>query len=435
MTTTPGAQRLLEAGATASLEALVLIAAGDSPKGGIAADDGLRGPSRLCITRFDLDAAEGREAAPKPRPTPGASPDDLAVILYTSGSTGRPKGVTISHRAALAFVHWSVDTFGVRTADRVAAVAALHFDLSIFDLFATVAVGASYHPLPDFALLRPSETRQWIEDQGLTVWYSTPSTLRLLLDRGDLENRPPASLRRVLFAGEVFPTPALRRLRAALPDAELYNLYGPTESNVCTYHRVDTVPDDDQVNIPLGRACAGTRVEVLDGEGQPTDDHQVGELWVHGPTLMAGYWGSPETTARVLVSPPGRPSDDGPWLRTGDLAHRDGDGLLHFHGRRDHMVKVRGYRVELGEVEAALASHPGLETVAVVPIPDDVGSGVRLRAWLVPRQAPVTALTLKVFLGERLPPYMIPTEFRSLDDLPRTSTGKIDRQNLATRTD
>ena len=374
---------------------------------------------------------------------PGASinpaiEQDLAYILYTSGSTGRPKGVMVSHRGALGFVEWGVEALELTRDDRVAAVAAQHFDLSVFDLFATVAAGATLVPLPEGIMLKPRELTAWIAEQEISVWYSTPSTLILLLEEGGLDTRDYPHLRCILFAGEVFPTKHLRHLRRAVPGARLANLYGPTETNVCTWHPVDELPADDRETIPIGRACANTEVKALDDAGAEVAEGEEGELWVRGPTVMLGYWGDAEKTAASLralsVAPEGRQRKEyGPgfWYRTGDLVHRDDAGDYHFHGRRDHMVKVRGYRVELGEVEAALYTHPNIRELAVVAVPAN-GHGKKLRAYIVPHDPDKhSVIQLKAHLGQQLPAYMIPAEMECLEALPKTSTGKVDRQALA----
>jgi amino acid adenylation domain-containing protein len=360
-----------------------------------------------------------------------ADEDDPAYVLYTSGSTGQPKGVVLSHRAALAFIEWATEAMTLRTEDRVAGVASLHFDLSTFDLFAAIATGGTLVPLPEGALLRPREASQWISRQRITTWYSTPSTLILLLNRGGLADVRLDALRRVLFAGEIFPRKHLEALREALPPrTALFNLYGPTETNVCTWHPVTQLPGEGE-DLPIGRPCSGDEVLVVDAEGYPVPEGEEGEIWVHGPSVMLGYRGAPELTARVLRHRPGAPESEGLWYTTGDLGHRDRRGDLHFHGRRDHMIKVRGYRIELGEVEAALYNHPEIREAAVVAVPDEE-QGQRLRACVVTDDpARCSVLDIKRHLGGLLPSYMLPAEILLLGTLPTTSSGKVDRAKLA----
>lgn len=362
-------------------------------------------------------------------PTSPAIENDLAYILYTSGSTGSPKGVMVSHRGALAFAEWGVEAIGLQADDRIAGVAELHFDLSTFDLFATFAAGAMLLPLPPQAFLRPEDLADWIAAEEISVWYSTPSLLILLLEQGKLARRGYPRLRKVLFAGEVFPTRHLRSLRQALPHADLYNLYGPTETNVCTWKKVDEIPADDRQTISIGCACANTEVAALDADGHEVATAEAGELWVHGPTLMRGYWGDADKTNSVLRPMPHLATGNDLWYRTGDLVQRDERGDYHFQGRRDHMVKIRGYRVELGEVEAALYTHPAIRELAVISVL--AGEQSRLRAFVALKEGEgLSALQIKVFLGDRLPAYMIPAEVRFVDTLPKTSSGKVDRQRL-----
>jgi len=355
---------------------------------------------------------------------------DLAYILYTSGSTGEPKGVMLSHRNALTFVDWARGRFAITAADRLSSHAPLHFDLSIFDLFVAARAGATVVLVPPETALFPRPMAQFIVDERITVWYSVPSALILLLTHLDLRQLPLDHLRLVLFAGEVFPVKYLRQLREAVPHAALFNLYGPTETNVCTYYEVRDVPPDRTEPFPIGRACENTEVFALNEAGRLCGVGEVGELYVRGSTVMQGYWGRPEETARVLVQNPLQPHFTDLAYRTGDLVKLDETGNYLFLGRRDNQVKSRGYRIELGEIETILYNHPGVREAAVVAIPDEV-IGNRIQAFVALHEpGSVTVSELERYCLDALPRYMVPEQIQLRDALPKTSTGKIDRRAL-----
>ena len=350
---------------------------------------------------------------------------DLAYLLYTSGSTGAPKGVMLSHRNMLAFVEWAVERFGITRADRLSNHAPFHFDLSVLDLYGAALVGAEVHLVSAQEGAMGASTAALIRDRELTVWYSVPSALVALCEAATEADL--ASLRTVLFAGEVFPTKQLRRLRALAPSALMANLYGPTETNVCTYYVLPECLDGEEP-IPIGRACENQEAFVLDDDGRLVSDGEVGELCVRGPTVMKGYWGQPQITASSLRQCPLHERYPDPTYRTGDLVRRRSDGELEFLGRRDHQIKSRGYRIELGEIEAALVSHDGVREAGVVAIPDE-RIGHVLIAYVAGKALP-EELELKRQCAQRVPRYMIPRRITALPVLPHTSTGKIDRQAL-----
>jgi L-proline---[L-prolyl-carrier protein] ligase len=371
-----------------------------------------------------------RSASPQ-HPAPRATDRDLAYVLFTSGSTGRPKGVMHTHQSALTFVRWSVDTFGINPADRLSNHAPFNFDLSVFDLFAAAQAGATVCLIPETIAAFPQRLAELLETQLISVWYSVPSVLARLAAHGSLEDRALERLRLVLFAGEVFPIKDLRALMLALPGRRYCNLYGPTETNVCTFHEVEEVPDPDDPPLPIGIPCANTQVVVLADDGSAIEaPGREGGLCVRGSSVMAGYLGRAEESEAALVESPFDEPRQDRFYRTGDRVRIDDRGRLCFIGRGDQMVKVGGYRVELGEVEAALSAQPDLLEAVAIPLPDEQ-LGTRIHAVVVPRHRGLSEEDLRRHCGRLLPRYMIPSAFELRDSLPRTSNDKVDRLRLA----
>jgi len=347
-------------------------------------------------------------------PDPGGDPDDLAYILYTSGSTGTPKGVCLSHRNALAFVDWAVAEIGAREDDRFANHAPFHFDVSVLDLYAAFRAGASVHLIPTEMSFAPALLVDYLLRHRITVWYSVPSVLVLMARDGGLLDVPQSdfALRVLLYAGEPFPVKHLRSLRDHLP-VRILNLYGPTETNVCAYYEVGAIPADQTRSVPIGKASSGDRIWAVRDDGAPAGPGEEGELVVDGPTVMLGYWGQAG-------------QGDRPY-RTGDRVMLLSSGDYQYLGRRDGMVKVRGYRIEIGEIEAALQSHPGIADVAVVI--DGTGMDARIVAYVVGADGRAPGLLdLKRHCAASLPRHMIIDAVRQVTELPRTSTGKLDRR-------
>jgi amino acid adenylation domain-containing protein len=402
---------------------------GGAPLQGLVVLNGEVGASRDLPRKLELVSTNSIDPQPDSAPQTEAVDLDLAYILYTSGSTGNPKGVMLSHLNALTFVNWAVDRFGVGPADRLSNHAPLHFDLTIFDVFAAAAAGATVVLVPPETSVFPIHVRNFIEERGISVWYSVPSVLSMLTLRGGLKGGEFPKLRTMLFAGEVFPTKYLRRLMTLLPHVAFYNLYGPTETNVCTYYEVPPLSEDQTEPIPIGKGISNVEVFALKDDGTIAIPGEVGELHVRGTTVMNGYWADPEKTGRVLFPNPYGGELRDPVYRTGDLVQQDHGGNFRLLGRRDHQIKSRGYRIELGEIETALYAHPDVLECAVIAIPDELITN-RIRAFVVSRDA-VDQGNLIRFCADRLPHYMIPEEFTFLADLPKTSTGKIDRQALS----
>jgi len=351
-----------------------------------------------------------------PIQSPRITDDDIAYILYTSGSTGKPKGVCISHRNALAFINWATAELQATSADRFSNHAPFHFDLSVLDLYAAFQVGASVSLIPDGVSYVPKKLVDFIIQEEITIWYSVPSVLILMMDQGNLLDLPSGPLHTILFAGEPFPIKHLRRLYEHWSFVRFLNLYGPTETNVCTSYEVREIEPDRTKPVPIGRACSGNRVWALRADGTEVKPGEEGELMVYGPTVMRGYWGRPA-------------HGDKPYA-TGDLVRLQEDGNYVYVGRRDYMVKVRGHRVELGDIESALEEHLAIHEAAVIVSGFEMEA--RLIAFIVITQNAIapSLLDIKRHCSERLPRYMIVDDVRYLVELPRTRNGKIDRIKL-----
>ncbi|HXX41044.1 MAG TPA: amino acid adenylation domain-containing protein [Chthoniobacterales bacterium] len=374
------------------------------------------------------DSLPSRSVVP---PAVSVIDQDIAYILFTSGSTGNPKGVMLSHLNALTFVNWACDTFAVAASDRLSSHAPLNFDLSVFDIFAAIKAGAAISLVPEGLSVFPVELASFIENEGITIWYSVPMVLTMLT-RGKLHERDLNRLRLVLFAGEVFPIKHLRNLRRMLPKSRLANLYGPTETNVCTWYEVGQIPENQTTPVPIGKPCANMTVIAMDEVGrQVVAPGEEGMLYARGSNVMQGYYGRPSESAACFISNPFAPGRDEKLYCTGDWVTLDENGDFLLIGRKDHMIKTRGYRVELGEIEAVMVAHPAINEAVALAIPDEaIGNSIRAIVTANNDGDVPSSADLKRHCAEKLPPYMVPEEIEFRDVLPRTGTGKIDRQRL-----
>jgi len=370
-------------------------------------------------------------------PLPAVTDTHLAYVLHTSGSTGAPKGVAITHRNALCFVESAAEYWKVEASDRLCSQAPLHFDLSVFDLYVAALAGASIVLIPEFYAAFPKKMASAIDSHKITIWNSVVSTLTLMMERGKPEAASFASMRAVIFSGEVMPVRYLRRLHEHMEEARFYNVYGQTEANSSLVYPIDrqAIPTQDDWKIPLGKTLPNFDVFALDAEGKEIRSPGTkGELLVRAHTVAAGYWGNPKLSSEKFVADPRAqhaPSGARVYC-TGDLVSVDEEGNYLFGGRTDDMVKSRGYRVELGEIDIALLSCRGVESAAAIAVPDEE-VGNRIVAFATLSSGGDDALDEQAVLThckERLPKYMVPETLYLQVDLPRTSTNKIDRNAL-----
>ncbi|MFC7263280.1 amino acid adenylation domain-containing protein [Streptomyces lutosisoli] len=365
-------------------------------------------------------------AAPGPPITPElpAAPEDLACIMYTSGSTGRPKGVMVPHRAVLNLVT-EPNYVTLTPEDRVLHLAPVAFDAATFEIWGALLNGARLEPAPA-SPVGPQELGALLRERRISVLWLTAALFHRQIDFS------PESLsgaRVVLAGGDVLSVEHVRKLRAAAPDLEIVNGYGPTEAttfSVC--HRI--APDEEFAHsVPIGVPIQGASAELRDESGTAVDEGvegAEGELWIAGAGVAHGYWRRPDLTAeRFVADAAGRT-----WYRTGDLARRRADGVLEFLGRIDGQFKLRGHRVEPGEIENLLAAHPQVRQAAV-GVRDNLVGDPKLVAW-VTTTGPLDRKALRAYVRERLPEYMVPTVFATVDALPVTANGKVDRPALPT---
>jgi amino acid adenylation domain-containing protein len=377
---------------------------------------------------FTLSDLAGYSSAPMHC---ASGPDDPAHLLFTSGSTGVPKGVIITHRNVLAFVRWARRFFGTGPGDRLSWHPPLHFDLATFDIFGTLGAGATLYPVPPELSLLPHRLAQFIRDSELTQWFSVPSVLNYMAKFDAVRQDDFPSVRRVLWCGEVLPTPTLIYWMQRLPHASFTNLYGPTEATIASsYFTVPACPDDERADIPIGRACPGEELLVLDEHLRALPVGEIGDLYIRGVGLSPGYWRDEEKTRGAFLPNPYGPAGDRIY-RTGDLARLGADGFVYYVGRADTQIKSRGYRIELGEIEAALHSLNLLRECAVVGVPSNGFEGTAICCtYVIDGVEGVTPALLRERLTKLVPNYMLPGRWLQLEVLPKNANGKIDRPAL-----
>jgi len=353
---------------------------------------------------------------------------DLAYIIYTSGSTGVPKGMMHTHRSGLSYVEMSAHLYEVGLESRLGNHASLHFDISTFDYLTGPNRGATTIMIPEVALMFPVEVVNLIRREQLTHWYSVPLGLIQLLERGKLETEEGgSSMRWVLSGGEPLGPKYLHRLRRVWPQAHFSNSYGPTEVNQCTYFHIKSGESYGDEAVPLGDACPNYELIVLNEDDLCVEEGE-GELLVRTSTMMAGYWNREDLNEKAFYFRKRISGFPERFYRTGDLVSVDQHGVYHFLGRKDRQIKIRGYRLELDEVERVLLNLPEVEEAAVV-IGEDAGEKW-VKAAVTVCQEGITASRLSQQLKGQLPSYGIPEEIKMITVFPRTGSDKIDRREV-----
>ena len=363
------------------------------------------------------DAWKGPAAEPRTGPLALAE-SRLAYVIYTSGSTGRPKGVEVPHRGLLNLAHWFRRHYSLSPGERTTQVSALGFDASVFEIWPTLAAGATLYLVPEDLRRSPAELPAWWATHGINVVYlPTPLAEAVLQEPWPRDLK----LRALCTAGDRLHRAALETLRVPLD-----NLYGPTEGTVMATH--GRVVEDEAQDPTIGRPMINVRVHVLDRQLRSAAPGEEGELCIAGIGVARGYRGRPARSAQSFVPDPFAVEPGRRLYRTGDRVRHRPDGELEFLGRIDHQVKIRGVRVEVGEVEAVLGEHPAVRSVAVVA-PESAGQRA-LVAWVVSDAGEAALDGLRAFAQERLPEVLVPAAFAVLDDLPLTENGKVDRRAL-----
>jgi len=382
-------------------------------------------PADVTLVVVDDRTDDGLISAGDPLPMP--CPSDLAYVIFTSGSTGIPKGVMIDHRGAVNTCLDINRRFDIQPSDRVLALSSLSFDLSVYDIFGTLAAGGAI-VLPDAdASKDPSHWLACLDRHQVTIWNSVPALLELLLTQLATEQRRlPASIRTVLLSGDWIPVSLPDRLRSVGSNVQVISLGGATEASIWSVVFPVGRVDPSWPSIPYGRPLDNQSLHILDNALSPRPDWVPGSIYIGGIGQAQGYWRDPEMSKRLFIT---HPRTGERLYRTGDEGRYLPDGNVEFLGRQDFQVKVNGYRIELGEIEAALGQHPSVRATVVGV--DGTKGQRRLVAYVVLHPgATIQSTALRNFLIARLPDYMVPTRYQFVPELKRTENGKLDRKAL-----
>lgn len=380
-------------------------------------------PSSPCVA-FSLEEAVALTESGEER-VPDLAPDDIAYCMYTSGSSGTPKGVRIHHGAVLAFVAAVHELMRVEAASRCLNTSPFFFDVSVVDVWYPLTRGATVHLTEHF--LVPDRVLDRIEHEAITHFSAVGSILSLLR-RGTrrLRDRNLSSVTHVMTGAEIVDPATVNEWLDAMPGATIFNGYGPTEATCCCFAHPITIANRNQVPYPIGRPFPGTTVAVIGEDGEACARGVVGELLLSGAQVTPGYLGRPEEDLHRFVERDGRR-----WYRTGDLVVCDNEGVFHFRGRRDHELKVRGYRIHPAEITAALHGCQGIADVHVTTARDDRGQRTLVAAVVLSADASLDEGMLRSELRARLPDYMVPRRIQVVSALPMLPSGKVDDGRVA----
>ncbi len=385
-------------------------------------------PSGLKLVSL-ADATSGKGAAP----SVALNERDLAYILYTSGSTGKPKGVMLTHGNLMAFMDWCERKFDkLGPTDRIVNTAPFTFDIAGLDVYNAVGFGAALYVVPDQRMI--NTVLAAIDKEKITFMSTVPTILGAIAQRDAVFKRYNLTSLKTICSGAALCQPTtMRKLHEHLPNAEQWNLYGPTEATIyCLYHKIDPAElSDDTRPVPIGIPYENTEAYVLGPDGKECATGESGELVLRGPHIAAGYFRNPEKTEAAFKNFPLLPHLNEKVYFTGDVVKRDERGLFHFQGRKDDLVKSRGYRIELAEIDLALASigNALVESIALA-VPDPLIENKLYAAVVLNDGAALSDAEIKAHCKSRIPEYMVPDEILFLDSLPKTSSGKISRPLL-----
>lgn len=348
---------------------------------------------------------------------------DVLYILFTSGSTGDPKGVIISHRNVITYMEWSGAAFGFDETTIFGSQTPFYFSMSVLDIFQTIRTGAEFVIIPKKLFSLPGDLISYIDKTKINTIYWVPSALCQLANINALDNPKLKCINKVLFAGEVMPAKQLNMWRKALPDAFFANLFGPTEvTDICTYYILDREIADDE-SVPIGRTCDNMDTFIVDENGNEVVGTQEGEMLVRGASVAYGYYKNPEKTREAFVQNPLQDFYEEKVYRTGDLVHYNELGEIIYVSRKDFQIKHMGYRIEIGEIETAASAMDQIDRVCCLYDTDN-------SEIVLFYTGTIDSKEIKKSIKKKVPKYMVPTRYISVEEMPLNLNGKIDRGQL-----